>query len=365
MKKILSALLIVGYTLPFNAQTTVTEQIMLQSLEEKIISLLNEEKIPGLAIAVIHHGELIHKEGYGYADLTNKIKISPDTGFNIGSISKMFTAFGVMKLIEEGVLVLDTPVSQYLTRWQLPESKYNENKVNIRALLNHTGGISVHGYPGFTDKEELPSLEASLNGFNGPVRADEKVEIVMAPQTKFNYSGGGYTILQLVIEEVTGISFEQFMEQQVFQKLKMENTSFTINKRILQNSALPYDANLKPLPFEYFTAKAAAGLQTTLNDFILFAEEIYANHKIITDKNIRLMLKPTEVSDQNYGLGFRVLHLGPIELKGHSGSNTGWQSGFFMDFNNNSGLIMMSNGDQGDIVLKKLLKHWASIYYKL
>ncbi|MBW1298994.1 serine hydrolase domain-containing protein [Aquimarina litoralis] len=366
MRKFLILLLITTYVTPIFAQkrSLVATDSLIFNVNNKIPELLQKANVPGMAIAIYDNGELIYKKGYGFADVQNQKSITSSTGFNIGSISKLFTAFGIMKLHEEGKIGLDTPVAHYLTRWKLPETEYNKSKVTIRHLLNHTAGISVHGYPGFIDKKMLPSIESSLDGNNGPQRADEKVKLILEPQTKFQYSGGGYTILQLLIEEVTKMSFENFMDVTIFQPLKMKNTSFVITDEVLENSAIPYDKESEKLPFEYFTAKGAAGLQTTLDDFSKFIDEILHKHSIFSKEIVDIMTTATKVSGNQYGLGFRILRLGPIKLKGHAGSNTGWQSAFFMDFTTKSGLLMLTNGDQGDDVLKRTLRIWASTKYK-
>ncbi len=345
-------------------QNSTSYNKLIETLNNKVPEFMKKKKVPGMAMAVFNEGKEIFKQGYGLSNIGIHEKVTSKTGFNIGSISKLFTAVGIMILVEEGKIDLDAPAETYLTRWQLPKTKYDNQKVTIRGLLNHTAGISVHGYPGFIVQKQLPSLEASLDGENGPVRANEKVEIIIEPNTKFQYSGGGYTILQLIIEEVSQMPFHKFMKKKVFRPLKMRNTSFNLSPKLLNKSAIPYDDNEKRLPFEYFTAQGAAGLHITLNDFILFANEILNKHSILSSQSIDLMTTPTKVSKGNYGLGFSILKFGPLTFKGHSGSNTGWQSAFFIDFKNKSGLIMMTNGDEGKNVLINTLKTWASWKYK-
>lgn len=337
---------------------------LVETLDTKVPQFMAQKKVPGMAIAVVNNGHTIYQKGYGWANVGTHKEVTGQTGFNIGSVSKLFTAVAIMKLVEEGKVGLDTPVEDYLTRWKLPDSEFDKKKVTIRRLLNHTGGISVHGYPGFKVKRKLPSLEASLDGENGPVRANEPVKIIIAPNTKFRYSGGGYTLLQLVIEEVTKIPFHKYAKKVIFKPLGMQHTSFKITQRILKNSAIPYEAAAKRLPFEFFTAQGAAGLHTTLDDFMLFVNEILNEHQILSKATIQEMITPTEVSQGHYGLGFSILKFGGLKFIGHSGSNTGWQSAFFIDFKNKSGMIMMTNGDEGKRVLQNTLKTWARWKYK-
>ncbi len=332
-------------------------------LESSIPGLMEKHKVPGLAISMLEKGNSIFHKSYGMADLEKNIKVTSATGFNVGSISKVFTAVGILALVEDGIINLDDPVEKYLTRWKLPLSSYDHNKVTIRALLNHTAGISIHGYPGFTDKASLPSIEESLDGNNGPARENEKAEVIIEPQSQFKYSGGGFTILQLVIEEVTGESFETYMQEKVFSPLNMNSTTFEVTQDVLASSATPYDENQLPLPIEYFTAKGAAGLHTTMEDFIIFVESILSGDSVITSSSIDLMTTPTEVSGNLYGLGMYKFNMRPIIMNGHAGSNTGWQSAFFIDLKTDSGLIMMTNGDDGDNALKGILRKWASVHF--
>ncbi len=360
MRQNIVLLLVIVSFLNLNGQS---KKELVSQLDLKVPKFMKEKNVPGMAIAVIDKGQVIYKNGYGFSNISKSDKIQTSTGFNIGSISKLYTAIGVMKLVEDGKIDLDFPAEKYLTRWKLPKSQFDKSKVTIRALLNHTAGISVHGYPGFTNRRSLPSIEESLDGNNGPARADEKVEIIIEPQTKFKYSGGGYTILQLIIEEVTAMPFHKYMSKAVFKPLKMRSTGFKITNRLLKKSAIPYDKKMKPLPFEYWTAQGAAGLQTSLDDFILFADDIINNYTLLSEKTIHQMITPTKVSGKVYGLGFHIMKRGAMVFKGHSGSNTGWQSAFFLDFKTKSGLIMMTNGDEGKRTLQNTLRLWASWKY--
>ncbi|PCJ14321.1 MAG: hypothetical protein COB10_04540 [Planctomycetota bacterium] len=157
-------------------------------IDEKMPQLLQDFSVPGAAIAIIENGEIVLQKGYGFSDIENEVKVDTKTGFNIGSISKTFAAWGVMNLVQDGKLDLDAPAEKYLSRWHLPESEFDSNEVTIRRLLSHTAGLSLHGYPGWSPTDELPTIEESLNGKNnGPGR----VEIIMEPGTRYKYSGGG------------------------------------------------------------------------------------------------------------------------------------------------------------------------------
>jgi len=168
--------------------------------------------------------------------------------------------------------------------------------------------------------------------------------------------------LQLLIEEVTGKSFEIYMQKEVFKPLKMKNTSFIIDKKILKHSATPYDENGEAVYIEVFTAKAAAGLHTTLEDILLFAKANMNDNPILSKQTIEEMttiVPVTKSKGQAQGLGYHTYFLGPLTINGHAGSNTGWESGFMLDFNTNSGIIMLTNGDNGENVAIATLRKWA------
>lgn len=356
MKQLIS--IIIGLLLPFlfTAQTN-SEKELHKTFDENIPTALKENKVPGLALAIIKNGNVVFKKGYGFSDIDRKKKVNAKTGFNIGSISKMFTAWGIMKLVEEGKIKLDAPVSDYITKWKLPTSEFDEKKVTIRNLLQHTAGVSVHGYNGLETKEELSSTIESLSGKNNQ---EEAVKVIMGPETKWQYSGGGYTMLQLVIEEVSGKSFASYMDKNIFKPLKMKCTSFTINKRIIKRSAKAYNEEGKEIPLRLFNAQAAAGLHTTIDDLILFAEASFSKNAVLSKESIEQLITPTKLSDGNYGMGYMIMNrFGDFTLSGHGGSNEGWQSGFMLDFESKSGIIILTNGSSGRNVIFGNLKDWA------
>ncbi len=362
MKKILWCFMV--FTASFSiAQPKEANSIdvLKQYLEKETANLMVEKNVPGLAVAVLEDGKVILRHVHGFADVKQSKAIGTQTGFNMGSVSKMFTAWGIMKLVNEGKIDLDTPVEQYLTRWKLPDSNFDHNKVTIKALLSHTAGISVHGYPGFYPDAKLPSIVASLQGENGPVRENEAVKVITEPQTAYKYSGGGFTILQLVIEEVTGVSFEKFMTKEVFNPLGMKQTSFTLTKSILKKSAKPYDKQGQEVYLERFTAKAAAGLHSTLEDLIVFAEAGFEGNQVLPKATVLTMTEPLPVTISKragYGLGYSTYFFGPFAVQGHAGSNTGWETGFMMDFEDKSGIIILTNGSNGKAVAINLLQQW-------
>ena len=357
--------LLLSFTISAQKETKEIDQFV-SELDHKIPQLLNDFIVPGTAIAIIENGKIILQKGYGYSNIDKGIKVTNTTGFNIGSISKTIAAWGVMKLVQEGKVDLDAPAEKYLTRWHLPKSEFDIDKVTIRRLLSHTAGLSLHGYPGWSPKDDLPTIEESLDGKNnGPGR----VEIIMEPGTKWKYSGGGFSILQLIIEEVTNQKFEDYMQSEILNPLGMTSSSYTIEEKILKSSSLEHNGFGEVIDFELFTAQAAAGLHTTITDFTKFAQaSLYANknnhQQILSTSYIQQMMEPAQASNGNYGLGYQIESIEgtSMTLAGHGGANTGWHAFLRVNPVTNDGFIMITNGGAGHNIYRKVYCDW--VYWK-
>ncbi len=363
---ILLFVFLVSFKLSAQENSKSTEQF-LGEIDEKIPQLLHDFLIPGAAIAIIEDGEIVFQKSYGFANIEKEIKITEKTGFNIGSISKTVAAWGVMKLVHEGKIDLDAPVEKYLTRWKFPESKFDSEDVTTRRLLSHTAGTSLHSVSAGPPYDNLPTLEDWLNGKNDGLG---RVEIILEPGSQYRYSGGGYGVLQLLIEEVTGQKFEDYMQAQVLNPIGMTNSSYKIDDKILSASASPYDKYGETSDFERFTAQAGAGLHTTLKDFSRFALANLYEHKDNKNYNpvlpadiIQEMMQPALDTKGRYlrGLGYLTTHIGDSQFfAGHGGSNTGWQANFTVDPASNDGYVVLTNGGSGFAICNLLFCGWVN-----
>lgn len=336
-------------------------------LYEEIETLGNEltvkNNVPGVAVAVIRDGKIAWIQSIGYADLASKKPVTSETIFNIGSISKLVSAWGFMQLTEKGLIKLDDPVDQYLTRWHLSESEFDRSKVTLRRILSHTAGLSVHGYGGSDQGIPLLSLEESLNGKTK--RNGETVHLISEPGTKWDYSGGGYTLAQLLLEERTNQSFATYMKSNIFLPLGMKNTNYEWTAEMMATSATAYDENGNPIKNRIFTEKAAAGLQTTIKDLAHFAElsinrDPKQLNKVLKPETIKLMEKPVLPSSNEgeSGLGYRFMNYEGFRTIGHTGENVGWSAALFLDLPTKSGIIVLCNGSNGDRVWFPIYQSW-------
>jgi len=336
-----------------------------QHLDSFIPKRMQELHVPGAGLALIDHGEVIWTKGYGVADKTTGTPVTPETVFQAASISKSVTAWGVMRLVQEGKLSLDAPVERYLTRWHLPPSSFDKSRVTIRRLLSHTAGLSVPGYLGIAPGNPLPTLEQSLSGEAG---AAGNVRVEIPPGTKFSYSGGGYTLLQLVIEEVAHDTFASYMRREVLQPLGMGRSSFEWTPEIQASTATAYDQFGNRLPNFLFTEQAAAGLYTTAADLAKFVcagmpgpKGEMAGRGVLTQETFLQMVSPAPATKGQYGLGFDIQKLpGTLRMVYHPGSNRGW-AGMIAELpERRRGMVLLMNGDGGGILATQVVFAFAA-----
>jgi CubicO group peptidase (beta-lactamase class C family) len=325
--------------------------------DQLIPQLMEQYKIPGVAVSLVQ-GEAVWSKGYGLADKEQGVPVAADTVFQAASISKAVTSWGVMRLVEKGQLELDAPVEQYLTRWHLPQSNYDPSGVTIRRLLSHSAGLSVHGYPGWSPDLKLPSLEESLSGNNG---SGGELRIIMKPGTQFSYSGGGYTLLQLIIEEVTGETFSAYMQREVLDPLGMSHSSFEWQADLRPAMAIAYSETGVPLPNYLFTEQAAAGLYTTGPDLARFvAAEMPGPHGepagrgVLSPDTLTLMFTPV-IQSQGLGQGVSILPDGS-KLIQHWGANAGWRGAIQAYPEWAVGVVVLTNSDNGENLIEDVLR---------
>jgi D-alanyl-D-alanine carboxypeptidase len=321
-----------------------------------------------VAIAIIHDGKIFTIKGYGYQDAEQKVPVTENTVFQVASISKSFTAWGIMNLVEDGVLELDQPVTKYIPDWHFPPSDFDENEVTIRRTLSHSSGIAnVGGYSGVEKLEDLQTLEESLVSANDA--RGEGVRIVYRPGSQYVYSGGAYTLLQYVIEQTTGQTFETYMQEKILDPLKMKHSSFSYEPAAHENLAVVYDNLGNPVPAHFFASQAAAGLYTTVGDLskyalaILSAYDEKIENNVLTPETLKSMFQPQKSINSllPYGLGFMIQEIGPnktLEVSHTGGNLPNWHSVVTTLPEKGEGLIVLTNFAGGLSLRQKLQSEW-------
>ncbi|MEM9092196.1 MAG: serine hydrolase domain-containing protein, partial [Cyanobacteria bacterium P01_F01_bin.53] len=261
------------------------------------------------ALILLQDGKVAATQQFGTANIDTQSPVKLNrTLYQLASVSKLITAWGVMRLVEDGRLDLDKPVNGYLTRWQFPEGEYS-NKVTARHLLSHTAGLNdLFGYRGFLSDEQVQTLEESLTLAQDVASGKPRgVEVTREPGKNWLYSGGGYTVLQLLIEELTNQPFADYMAEAVLQPLRMERASFDwqaiANEGRAEDLATSFDTKLKPVPQRRYTATAAASLYATPQDMARFLQAYTRQNPVLEQATLRQMMTPQPGARQDWGLG--------------------------------------------------------------
>jgi CubicO group peptidase (beta-lactamase class C family) len=337
---------------------------LIQAIDSDLPLALDGYGMPGVAIAIIRDGEVAWVQGYGLADTERGAPVTPETVFQVASLSKTVAAWGVMHLVEEGRLDLDAPAEQYLTRWRLPPSEFDANGVTIGRLLSHTAGLSLHGYPGFPPDAPLPSLEESLSGATNGAGS---VYVLQEPGSGHAYSGGGYTLLQLIVEEVTGEPFADYMQREILTPLGMSHSAYVWTPELQPMTATGYDAEGRPEPNFLFTAQAAAGLYSTASDFGSFIAAAMSGPKgepagrgILSPQTVALMTSPHPEANGEYGMGYAMETLPDgTHVASHYGGNIGWAAYYALLVDQGEGIVILTNSDNGFSLIEDITGLWA------
>ncbi|MGB6692468.1 MAG: serine hydrolase [Terracidiphilus sp.] len=327
---------------------------------------MKEMNVPGVSIAVIHEGKIEWARGFGVASVGGP-PVTADTMFQAGSISKPLAAMAALKLVQQGKMSLDADINTYLTSWKFPSDPPAGGKpITLRELLTHTAGTTVHGFPGYAANEPVPTLVQVLNGekpANTPAIRSEA-----APGAQWKYSGGGYTIMQQALIDVTKEPFPRLLHDSVLAPIGMTHSTYEqpLPKEFQQFAATPYRGDGKPVEggAHTYPEMAAAGLWTTPTDLAHYAIEVEqsligkANH-VLSAEMTKQMLTP---GMGNWGLGLEIGGAATNPYFSHGGVNEGFVSLFVAYYNGGEGAVVMTNGDRGGQITDEVMHSVAAEY---
>lgn len=302
--------------------TDTTHSAFIDSTKER----LKEEYVGNLALVLIEDGKVANEYYYSEDSSVNK-----HTVFQMASISKWVASWGIHHLVEEGKLDLDQPVNNYLTRWNLPKSEFNNQDVTVRNILSHTAGlVDGLGYGGFASIDSIQTLEESLTKAADGFWSDGRTRVGIKPNAYYKYSGGGYTLLQLLIEEVSGTTFNDYMTKAVFEPLKMSRSTYIWSDTLKTKLTPFYNPDSTIAPHYRYTALAAASLYTTPEDLALFLIAHTTKNDVLSKETIDMLRRPNLPENLNTDLFARKHGLGPYVFAqndngdivfGHDGQN--------------------------------------------
>lgn len=312
-------------------------------------------KTPGISLAVINNGKLEWARGFGYKNIEKKETVTQNTLFQAASISKPVAALAFMKLMENNEIDIDTNISNYLKSWQVPSNNGWIPNISLRQILSHTAGFTVHGFPGYSRTEEIPTTVQILNG-EYPANNDP-IKVNILPGTRLRYSGGGITIAQLILEDKFNEPFYKIMDSLVLKPLELENSTYQQPVPKTKNNLLAtgYLSDYQPINGEnhIYPEMAAAGLWTSPAELSIIVTEIQkaAEDKsdFISSETINEMLTPQKI-DSEVGIGFFLSGERDSLMFQHNGGNYGFNSRLVGYVHQGKGAVVMINANTFEII---------------
>lgn len=335
--------------------------------KSNIVDRMKHYKVPGVSIAVINDCKIEWAKGYGVEKVGKEDVITSDTLFQAASISKPVAASAALYFVEEGILDLDENVNNKLDSWRIPDNEYTkEEKVNLRRLLSHSAGLTVHGFRGYAQGEEIPTVPQVLDG-EDPANSDP-IRVDIEPGTQLRYSGGGFTVMQYMLTEKKNTPFPQIMRDTILDPLNMKLSTYEqpLPENRKGEEAIGHGGNGKPIEGDWHTypEMAAAGLWTTPSDLCRFAIELMLaykgkSHKILSKEMANQMLT---VQKGNYGLGIGLGEKGENFSFSHGGGNEGFKCYLVAYPEKGQGAAIMTNSDSGSTLYFEILRSVANEY---
>lgn len=328
-----------------------------QHYQQTLDSLLRSyysESDPGAAIGIVINGKIIFRKGYGVANLDPNVPISAKTNFNIGSLTKQFTAFGILKLASEKRISLNDKLIKYFPSF----NKKVGSVISIRQMLSHSSGLLDH----YDHLEKTGLLHAGCLDVLGAVESLDST--YFEPGSAYRYSNTAYCLLALIIEKVSGMPYGEYLRKNIFIPLAMNHSIVWAKSKPILNRAYGYDRQSKDQSFTrsdadqsvFFTTEGDGGLYTSIDDYMKWLNALEGG-RILGRKWIEKARSPQFVIDSLnrlfYGFGWFINQKAKDNAVYHSGSNGGFRALSFTIPSQKIGIVIFSNRD--DIDLEKLL----------
>ena len=324
-------------------------------------------KVMGMSIAVVHDYKIVWAKGYGWADEKEKRPVTTATLFEPGSISKSLNAVGILKLVQDRKLDLHTDINTYLTSWKFPYDEVSMGKkITLAHLLSHSAGLNVHGFPGYDLMEKIPTVPQVLDG--QPPANTPAVRSQFEPGLRFQYSGGGTTISQLLLTDVTHQPYDQFMYENVLKPIGMVNSFYTqppaMDKRSMCATGYHGNGNEVPHKFHVYPEQGAAGLWMTPSDlcqYIIETQLAYEgkSSKVLNQEMTKLRLTP--YNDESSALGVFIDNRDGALYFQHSAGNEGFCGQYYASLEGGDGVAFFLNTDEYGLI-PEVLNSVASVY---
>lgn len=324
-------------------------------------------KVPGVSVALIENGEIAWVKSWGVKDVNSQEPVTTQSIFQAASISKPLSAFAALRMVESGHLSLDQPINNYLKQWQLPENTFTQQvPVTLTHLLSHTGGVTVHGFNGYAQSAPQPTVLQVLNG--EAIAQSDSVEVNTLPGTQFRYSGGGSTVFQVAMEDVSQQSFTQLMQDLVLTPTGMTSSTYEqpLPKTFTDDIASGHlvDGNVVAGLWHNYPTQSAASLWTTPTDLAKFSLAVIHSSQENSDALFSKNLCEQFLTNQKnaWGLGPRLfLEDGKAIGFHHGGANAGYRCNT-LAFLDGRGAVIMTNSDAGNGLVAEMQAALAELY---
>lgn len=316
-----------------------------KNIEAEIDAIFNQAypaNSPGATVLIAKDDAIIYRKAFGMANLELKVQMKPESVFQLASITKQFTSVAILILMEQGKLTLQDPLSKYIADYPLG------NEITIHHLLNHTSGIK--------DYTRIPELRAKTRLDISPeemISNFKNLPLEFNPNEKREYSNSGYFLLGYIIEKLSSMSYEDFIQKNIFDKLDMKNSYYANTYKIIPNRANGYqfyEGNYENAEYMSATIPYAAGsLMSTIDDMFLWHKAIHKNI-LISEKSKQMAFTNhtlTNGKHSDYGYGWFINEIAGVTTIEHPGGINGFSaSGIYLP-DTNIYVIVLSNLDDG------------------
>ncbi|MBL8271683.1 serine hydrolase domain-containing protein [Steroidobacter sp.] len=330
-----------------------------ESIRQAIRDGMQEQNIPSYAVAVAQDGKIVWEEAFGWADRERRIPATVNTIYSLASVSKPMTGTALMTLVQAGKIDLDRPINDYLGAAKLRARVGDVNQATVRRVANHTAGLPMHWQFFYADEPyQQPSLDETILHYGN---------IVTPPAERFTYTNLGTGLLNGIIERTSGMSFADYMRQEVFLPLGMTRSSVDIAPSLQEFVAARYGSDDLPLPFFSANHAGASGIYSSVHDVLRFGLFHLKTHRsdqkaILSDASLDEMHRRTAErgADFGYGVGFEVSTVAGRRWVHHSGGMDGASTIMVLLPDQNIAVVVLANkrgmrGDIPEMILSTLL----------
>jgi len=288
------------------------------------------------SILIAQNEKIIINKGYGMANWEYDIPNSPETKFRIASLTKQFTAMAILMLEEKGLLDLNDPLTKYIPDYP------SGDKIKILHLLTHTSGIPDHTeFPDFNKERRVYQYDIIKT-----IETFKNKPLEFLPGEKFKYSNSGYILLGYIIEKITNMSYEQYIDNNIFKPLNMTHSGFEHPDKIIKNHAVGYkieNNEIRKAKYRNISnAHASGALYSTTEDLYLWDRALYTE-KLIKKSSLEKMFTPFK---DHYGYGWGIVDVFNRKMVGHNGETEGFRTNISRFINDDACIIILSNLEQ-------------------